>query len=137
MHLFRRILQILLALYWLTLLTLTHVPKLPPVGQQVNDKLAHFLAYGALAGLLFVTLWVCKPDMRRLPLAVVVLCLAYGAFDEWTQPFFGRSWELNDWLADAAGVVVALAVLTPLRHFSIRVWKASLDRSAVAAAASE
>jgi len=103
----RYALLLLLCLYWALILTLTHIPKPPPVGPYIGDKTEHFLAYGALGGLLFLTLWVWRPSMRRLPMVVLGICLAYGAVDEWTQPIFGRTCDLKDWLADAAASVIA------------------------------
>ncbi|MEK7731779.1 MAG: VanZ family protein [Planctomycetota bacterium] len=31
----------------------------------------------------------------------------YAAFEEWSQPFFGRTMSLGDWLTDAAGISLA------------------------------
>lgn len=74
-------------------------------GVRVNDKLAHFLAYGLLATL------VCRAmgSGWRGALVAVVAASAYGASDEWHQSFVpGRSCELADWVADTLGAAVAV-----------------------------
>jgi len=114
----RRVIKVLLVLYWAFALTMTHIPHPPPMGPVTSDKLAHFLGYGALTGLLFLALWVSRPNMRWMPLIVLGIVLAYAAFDELTQPFFHRDAEFGDWLADSAAAVVAVMVLGLIRHFT-------------------
>jgi VanZ family protein len=125
MIILRRVLMLLLAAYWLFILTLTHVPKLPAAAPKVDDKVAHYLAYGALTGLLFLTLWVFKPLWKRTPWIVLAIVLAYGAIDERTQPWFGRTCDLHDWYYDAAAALTAVAILAPIH---LVVWK-RLDRA--------
>ena len=78
-----------------------------PGGIQVNDKLAHFCAYGLLASLVLRALgggW-------RGALAAVVIASAYGASDEWHQSFVpGRSPEVADWVADTLGAALAVVL---------------------------
>jgi VanZ family protein len=112
----RVILWMVCAAYWVALFTLTHLPRVPAIGQRVQDKLAHFLAYGVLAGVLYVVLWASKSPRKRTAYFVVTVTLLYGAMDEITQPIVGRSCELDDWLADAAGVVLAVGVFASLRY---------------------
>jgi len=118
MVILRRFIKVTLVLYWIFALTMTHIPHPPPLGPITSDKLAHFLGYGMLSGLLFLALWVSRPHMRYLPLIVLGIVWAYGAFDELTQPFFHRDCEFADWLADAAAVVVAVTILGLIRHFA-------------------
>jgi VanZ family protein len=114
----RRFITVALVLYWAFALTMTHIPHPPPLGPVTSDKLAHFLAYGALTGLLFLTLWLSRPNLRYLPAIVLGIILAYAAFDELTQPLFHRDCEFGDWLADSAAAVVAVTVLGLIRHFT-------------------
>ena len=71
----------------------------------MSDKVAHFGAYTVLGGTLAY-------GRRRSGGAVahgwlLVAGIVYGLTDEWHQMYVpGRSPELADWLADAAGVVV-------------------------------
>src|SRR3954462_7967186 len=111
MILLRRVLASLLVAYWGFALVMTHIPHPPPIGPQVSDKLIHFLAYGLLSGLLFLTLWMWRPGWRYLPLVVLGMIIAYAAFDELTQPIFGRDCEFLDWVADSSAAVVAVSVL--------------------------
>ena len=113
----RRLILGALILYWGFALTMTHMPHPPPVGPPVSDKLIHFLAYGVLSGLLFLAMWMSRPNMRWLPAVVLGIILTYAAFDEITQPLFHRDCELGDWLADSAAGVVAVSVLGTIRHF--------------------
>jgi VanZ family protein len=114
----RRLILAALILYWGFALTMTHIPHPPPIGPQVSDKLIHFLAYGLLSGLLFLALWISRPNLRWLPLIVLGIIMAYAAFDELTQPLFHRDCEFGDWLADSAAGVVAVSVLGLIRHFA-------------------
>jgi VanZ family protein len=82
-------------------------PEVPGI-----DKVEHFGAYAVLGWLL-----VRASDRSRLPLAVgLALGVLYGASDEIHQMFVpGRSPDVMDWFADAAGVAAATFVYTRLR----------------------
>jgi VanZ family protein len=80
-----------------------------PGGIRVNDKLAHFCAYGLLGSLVLRALG----GSWRGAVAAVVIASAYGASDEWHQSFVpGRSPEAADWIADTLGAIVAVALYT-------------------------
>ena len=121
----RRLIIVALVLYWGFALTMTHMPHPPPVGPQVSDKLIHFLAYGLLSGLLFLAVWMSRPNMRWLPGVVLGIIVAYAAFDEITQPIFGRDCEFADWAADSSAGVVAVTILGMIRHLLQRRFAAS------------
>lgn len=112
----RRVILVALILYWGFALTMTHVPHPPPIGPPVSDKLIHFLAYGLLSGLLFLAMWISRPNMRWLPGVVLGIIVAYAAFDELTQPFFQRDAEFGDFLADSSAGLIAVSVLGTIRH---------------------
>ena len=79
-------------------------PTLPTPDVPSADKVAHFGAYAVLGALLaFAT------DRRGLPLALAAgLGVLYGALDELHQMYVpGRSPDVLDWAADAAGVAAA------------------------------
>ena len=82
-------------------LTLLTKPDLS--GQQQFDKLYHFLAFAALVlpSALFD---------RRDMLWIAVSALALGAIIEVIQPSFGRSADMQDWIADIAGVALGIAL---------------------------
>lgn len=72
-----------------------------------RDKLAHFVAYAVL-GLLLARAQALS-GLR--PWVAVALGLAYAASDELHQSFVpGRSAEIADFLADALGVMAAVAI---------------------------
>jgi VanZ family protein len=97
------------AVYWLALFILTHTPTALPVVIVRSDKTGHFIGHGFLAAALFASLRLAG---RRDPvLLVLVIGLIYGAADELLQlPIPGRSCELLDFFADAAGVAVAVTL---------------------------
>ncbi len=113
----RRLLWICLLAYWLLIFILTHTPAVDLPAVKVNDKLAHFLAYGMLGGLLYLAGWSANPrrSLQSLALWVWTIGLAYGAIDEWLQALVGRDCELGDWLADAVAITIAVVVLTGVR----------------------
>lgn len=109
----RRLLAWLPAVVWaLVIFNLSARPRLPGPDVQGIDKVAHFGAYAVLGWLL-----VRAADRSGLPLAVgLVLGVLYGATDEIHQMFVpGRSPDVMDWVADAAGVAAATFVYTRLR----------------------
>ena len=102
----------LLGTYWLVLLVATHLPTsfpaLPPEGV---DKLIHFGAYAIFAFLLAMAWQASAGKLNKYHLWVVWLALCiYAAFDELTQIPVGRHASFEDWLADAVGAAVGLAV---------------------------
>ena len=107
---------VLLALYWPTAFVLSHIP-MPQVVRDTHtsDKSLHFLAYLVLTALLW---WSVKPDQKvrwRKAAAwwVLGIVMVYGVCDELLQHFVaGRSTDARDLVADAAGAVTALGVLS-------------------------
>lgn len=100
--------------FWVALaclLVATHWPRLRVAPSDAPvDKLAHAAGFGSLAAL-------CMLAFPRLPRwAVLAGMLALGAVDEWTQaiPVLHRSCDLDDWFADATGIVVALVLRSAL-----------------------
>lgn len=118
----RRILWVTTGAYWVLIFTLTHLPQHHLHGAIVlNDKHLHFLAFGGLAFLLGLTLLLAMPRRRWVPLFVLAVAMAYGAFDERTQMFFNRTCELGDWLADAAGAATAAGFLALIQWKMLRI----------------
>lgn len=84
---------------------------LPPTPFFSPDKVAHFIAYGALAFALAlwfpVASWKAHPF--RTAFLVVLLTSLYGASDEAHQYFVpGRDTSVGDWVADTLGAIVAV-----------------------------
>lgn len=84
---------------------------LPPTPFFSPDKIAHFIAYGALAFALAlwfpVASWKAHPF--RTALFVFLITSLYGASDEAHQSFVpGRDTSVGDWVADTIGGIVAV-----------------------------
>ena len=107
----RGVLRIIFVAYWITLFGLTHLPKLPAYpGPRYKDKFAHAAAYALLVRLA-VAAWPLGPGSAARSAANWFAVLSsYAAVDELLQPLVGRSCTLGDWLADTAGVALAIAV---------------------------
>ena len=77
-----------------------------PASDLPIDKVGHFAMYavlGALAGRAYVR-------MPTHPVLIICMMLSVGAADELNQRTVpGRSSELLDWVADAAGCVTGFA----------------------------
>jgi VanZ family protein len=89
-----------------------------PLGIQLSipglDKVAHFLAYGGLAGLISVGMRRSGRSYRPAVLfwLPIVLTAFYGVSDEFHQYFVPqRSCSVGDALADVSGAMAAQAVL--------------------------
>lgn len=130
------------AIYWLLLFALTHWPKdrLPDTPRiPASDKVVHFLGYAILAALL---LWAAQTAaetwprwrggacwLRRGAMLVLAVVLVYGVFDELTQPLVGRTADVLDWVADAAGALCGLLL--------VRAWSSQRSTAARAAQATD
>lgn len=80
------------------------------------DKVAHAGVYGILAWLLLYA-WPSRPARRGYVL-IWTLCCLYALGDEWHQSFVpGRSPDILDIVADAAGALVALALVARHQRF--------------------
>lgn len=106
-----------LLVYWPGLFILTHIP-VPDIARQsgMSDKIMHMLAYLVLVFFLWHTI---SPYMRVNWKKVKVWLMLgamvwYGAIDEYLQGRIGRNADVGDFLADLAGAVLGLVILTVL-----------------------
>ena len=83
----------------LTVAMLWPLDQPPPA--PISDKLVHFIAFAALAFPLART-----GRIGLLP--VFIGATAFGGIIELLQPSFNRSAEVNDWIADAVGVILGI-----------------------------
>jgi len=106
----RRILAVWIA-YWIALVAATHLPgqQVRRFGLGVSDWLLHTTAYAGLAALTWLAVGHRSRSSGWRWMGVLI---AFGALDEITQPLVGRSAQLGDWLADAAGVLGVATVWT-------------------------
>jgi|MDSW01.2.fsa_nt_gb VanZ family protein len=73
----------------------------PPPGPEWVDKIAHFIAFAALALPL-----ACTGRFSLLP--IFILSISFGGVIELLQPNFSRDADVNDWIADIAGVLTGI-----------------------------
>lgn len=110
--------SILTASCFLILYTLTHIPPSSgtPSAPQVGDKTLHLVAYLGIGFIL--SYWMhcssLKPTFLLACLSFGVGAL-FGAFDEWTQPFFDRVCDIEDWYADLSGLGFGIALFLFVR----------------------
>jgi VanZ family protein len=110
-----------LPVYWITLATLTHYPRVRIPGEiPSSDKVVHFGAFGLLAFLW----WQLVAVRGRLAGSTVwiaaALLIAYAALDEYTQQFVGRYTDLADGVANTAGIACVLIALELRRRHAAR-----------------
>ena len=120
----KKVTILLLALYWLVLFVLTHIPMPDLVHQAgVSDKTLHFLAYLVLMFLLWGAIKPYqKVNWRRAAVWwLLFVVVGYGGVDEWLQGYVGRTTDLKDFLADLGGSATSLVLLSVLEF-----WPASL-----------
>ena len=104
-----------LAAYWVTLFAATHWPRAPELlGIGRSDKLLHLVAYFVLAALLGANVALRGRLGWRPLLVCLAIVVAFGAFDEVTQPAFGRDANRFDWLADCTGAAAGLLAVAAL-----------------------
>lgn len=106
-----------LVAYWGFIFYGTHLPAIT-IPLNATDKTAHYLAYGALGGLLYIALWVNNPRRMDVGFLVLLIGMVYGALDELTQPlgWFHRTCDFMDWCADAAGLATAVVIMTMVQR---------------------
>lgn len=88
----------------------THIPAehIPKTGY--SDKTLHLLGYTILAGSFLLAMWSRRFSRKKRILRAIIILLVYAALDEITQPLVNRYASVLDWVADAAGVGVAVLV---------------------------
>ena len=101
----RKYLDIFLTLIMKTVLTVAMLGPIhqPPPAPDGSDKVVHLIAFAALAFPL-----ACTGRFGLVP--VFVGASAYGGLIELIQPSFGRSAEMQDWIADIVGVTLAIVL---------------------------
>jgi len=122
---------VVLTIHWIALVIFTHIP-IPQVVYQagVSDKWLHFLAY---LNLVFLVWFSIRPDDKvrwreKAGWLVFLAVVVYGGIDELTQPYFGRTKDLMDFLANAEGEATGLVIFTFLTFWPslLAVWAISI-----------
>lgn len=95
------------------ILTATSWPR-PPAMPHNSDKVVHFTAYATLGA---AVAWAAMTTSVRRALVWVLVVSMLGALDEWHQQFIpSRSMDVRDWMADTAGAVAGLTILSALQR---------------------
>lgn len=114
----RHILTIIaLVIYWPAIFIATHIPLTIPsllFEFRISDKILHFAAYFILVFLLWFTINPNKKVNWKKAVVwwILLVVVWYGVFDEWLQGYVGRNPNIQDFMADLAGAVAALLILT-------------------------
>lgn len=109
----RKLVILLLLLYWPGLFVLTHMP-MPSGTRGVSDKSLHFMAFLVLAFFLWSAFSGGQKIKwnRSISWITLGIALLYGALDEYLQTFVGRDANIYDFFANAAGALTALLTMT-------------------------
>jgi VanZ family protein len=100
------------AIWAAVILTLTSIPNpdFSAVSVTGADKVVHLGMYAVMGWLTLRAAW-CSPRVWQTAVLVWLSVAAMGAVDEWHQRFIpGRSADPRDWLADATGAGIGIAV---------------------------
>jgi len=112
----QRLTMIPLMLYWPTIFILTHIsiPQMSGVEIRASDKTLHYFAYLILVFLVWLAISPGKKvNWRRTAAWWILLAVAlYGVADEWLQGYVGRNPDVRDFLADFAGTLTGLILLS-------------------------
>ena len=107
-----------LIIYWIILFLATTLPVQSVPSIAIGDKINHLAAYFVLSCLLYLTLIYQRKSeylFNKAAFATIVITSVYGALDEFHQMFIpGRFAEVLDWLADAAGAILGVLIISYL-----------------------
>jgi VanZ family protein len=107
-----------LIIYWIILFLATTLPVQSVPSIAIGDKINHLAAYFVLSCLLYLTLIYQRKSeylFNNAAFATIVITSVYGALDEIHQIFIpGRFAEVLDWLADAAGAILGVLIISYL-----------------------
>ena len=98
---------------WVFIVILLSIDPSPTLDLPINDKIAHFVAYGGLMG------WFSQVyQIHKQRFIVAVLLVLLGVSMEFYQSTIpGRYYEFADMIANTGGVLLGwLACLTPMQN---------------------
>ncbi len=104
--------------WWVLMFVATHLPKIPspPLDIWNFDKVIHGMMYFVLTFLGGRAL-ISAGRVKGLGtlLAWAGIYLIYAVVDEWLQQFVNRTPSVQDWLANAVGIMAATLILSNFR----------------------
>jgi VanZ family protein len=103
------------ALAWMGIIFWLSGSPQPPGGIELPDKPVHFVIYAVLGALVW---WGIAPAGAAAAVALTFTVGAlYGASDELHQLAVpGRTADISDWVADAAGIAAVALIALALSH---------------------
>ena len=117
----RLLAAIVCATLWAAALTATHVPISQLPNLPTGDKALHGTGYFVLASVFAATLAIHGLPLRRRSTVVLIVMPLYGAFDEATQPMFGRSASWGDYFVDMLGTLLAVIMCVMILWVWVRI----------------
>lgn len=93
----------LTAILFIMIALMTLTPVSTPTGYGVTDKTYHLLAFA----------WLALPVATLQPkwlLFMIPIFVIFGGTIEIIQPYFGRSCDFADWIADIKGVLIGSVI---------------------------
>ena len=70
---------------------------------ELTDKIIHLIAFTALS-----FQFTQKGRFGLFP--IFVCCISFGGLSELIQPFFNRTADWSDWIADGIGVTIGISI---------------------------
>jgi VanZ family protein len=113
-------------LYTIAICVMSLMPPGDVPLERINDKYRHALAYGLFAVLLGCSFLNLR--WRTVPMAFVVATL-FGVGMEFVQPFFGRTRDVMDAVANATGAAVGCVILIGLASVYLKLRREERIRS--------
>lgn len=111
--------------YLVFMFIMTHLPKrnIPQTLELAGDKLLHTSAFLVLGFLLSfaVQLRVRSLGWFAYVIPTFVSGMLYGWFDELTQPWFGRYFDLEDLAVDGLGLAMGMLLFEGVRRLLSKV----------------
>ncbi len=113
----RRLVRFVFWVYAAILFTGTHWPRLEMPGPEGSDKIIHIGAFGMWMLLAATQGWFDAPLSDRNLLRTMLVAAAYAGTDEGLQaiPFVHRTCALDDYAANAIGIMLATLTLLMFR----------------------
>lgn len=131
LHRQRKVILFILILMWTGAFAATHIPAryIPSQIAGLGDIVLHGIGFLGLSSWLILTMaaFGVKPVKRIL--FVLLVMMIYGALDEYTQQFFGRSTELKDWLTDTTATVVSLILWETILFLAQRITRTKVSQN--------
>lgn len=122
MNKIQKITLIITAVILITITFFMLAPISAPKGYGFTDKKYHFLAFAGL----IIPIATLQP---RWLLFAIPLFILFGVMIEIIQPYFGRTRDLADWIADIKGVfigsvfglIMSVFIQRKLQYFSTKI----------------